>query len=125
MDLEALRRLLASQPGAMEDQPFGPDVLVYKVGGRMFALVAPDSPARITLKLEPLHGQLLRAQNASVLPGYHMNKDHWNTVVLDGGVVDDELADWIGESYSLVVERLPRRERERLPRSGQRSSDNA
>jgi predicted DNA-binding protein (MmcQ/YjbR family) len=125
MDLEALRRLLASQPGAMEDQPFGPDVLVYKVCGRMFALVAPDSPARITLKLEPLHGQLLRAQNASVLPGYHMNKDHWNTVVLDGGVVDDELADWIGESYSLVVERLPRRERERLPRSGQRSSDNA
>jgi predicted DNA-binding protein (MmcQ/YjbR family) len=54
-----------------------------------------------------------------------MNKDHWNTVVLDGGVVDDELADWIGESYSLVVGRLPRRERERLPRSGRRSSDNA
>ena len=124
MDLEALRRLLASQPGAMEGQPFGPDVLVYKVGGRMFALVAPDSPARITLKLEPLHGQLLRAQNASVLPGYHMNKDHWNTVVLDGGVVDDELADWIDESYVLVVEQLPRRERERLPRGGQRSSDN-
>jgi predicted DNA-binding protein (MmcQ/YjbR family) len=114
MDLEALRRLLVSKPGAMEDQPFGPDVLVYKVGGRMFALVAPDRPLRITLKLEPLHGQLLRAQNASVLPGYHMSKDHWNTVVLDGGVVDDELADWIGESYSLVVERLPRRERERL-----------
>jgi len=125
MDLAALRRLLASQPGAMEDQPFGPDVLVYKVGGRMFALVAPDSPARITLKLEPLHGQLLRAQNASVLPGYHMNKDHWNTVVLDGGVADDELADWIDESYSLVVERLSRRERERLPRGGQRSSENA
>jgi predicted DNA-binding protein (MmcQ/YjbR family) len=114
MDLAALRRLLASHPGAMEDQPFGPDVLVYKVCGRMFALVAPDSPARITLKLEPLHGQLLRAQNASVLPGYHMNKDHWNTVVLDGGVVDDELSDWIGESYALVVKRLPRRERERL-----------
>ena len=124
MDLEALRRLLVSKPGVTEDQPFGPDVLVYKVGGRMFALVAPDSPARITLKLEPLHGQLLRAQNASVLPGYHMNKDHWNTVVLDGGVVDDELADWIDESYVLVVEQLPRRERERLPRGGQRSSDN-
>jgi predicted DNA-binding protein (MmcQ/YjbR family) len=54
-----------------------------------------------------------------------MNKDHWNTVVLDGGVVDDELADWIDESYSLVVERLSRRERERLPRGGQRSSENA
>jgi predicted DNA-binding protein (MmcQ/YjbR family) len=125
MDLEALRHLLVSQPGAMEDQPFGPDVLVYKVGGRMFALVAPDRPLRITLKLEPLHGQLLRAQNASVLPGYHMSKDHWNTVVLDGGVVDDELVEWIGESYVLVVEQLPRRERERLPRGGQRSSDNA
>jgi predicted DNA-binding protein (MmcQ/YjbR family) len=125
MDLAALRHLLVSKPGATEGQPFGPDVFVYKVGGRMFALFAPDSPARITLKLEPLHGQLLRAQNASVLPGYHMNKDHWNTVVLDGGVVDDELADWIDESYSLVVERLPRRERERLPRSGQRSPANA
>jgi len=84
MDLAALRHLLVSKPGATEGQPFGPDVLVYKVGRRMFALVAPDSPARITLKLEPLHGQLLRAQNASVLPGYHMNKDHWNTVVLEG-----------------------------------------
>lgn len=125
MDLAALRRLLASYPGAMEDQPFGPDVFVYKVCGRMFALVAPDSPARITLKLEPLHGQLLRAQNASVLPGYHMNKDHWNTVILNAGVVDDELADWVDESYALVVERLPRRDRERLPRSGQRSSSNA
>jgi predicted DNA-binding protein (MmcQ/YjbR family) len=125
MDLAALRHLLVSKPGAMEDQPFGPDVLVYKVCGRMFALVAPDSPTRITLKLEPLHGQLLRAQNASVLPGYHMNKDHWNTVILNAGVVDDELADWIDESYALVVERLPRRERERLPRGGQRFSDNA
>jgi predicted DNA-binding protein (MmcQ/YjbR family) len=142
MDLEALRRLLVSKPGAVEDQPFGPDVLVYKVGGRMFAAtrcgeylgrtaerfslsVAAQPRQTITLKLDPLHGQLLRAQNASVLPGYHMNKDHWNTVVLDGGVVDDELADWIDESYSLVVERLPRRERERLPRGGQRSSENA
>jgi predicted DNA-binding protein (MmcQ/YjbR family) len=124
MDLAALRHLLVSKPGATEDQPFGPDVLVYKVCGRMFALVAPDSPTRITLKLEPLHGQLLRAQNASVLPGYHMNKDHWNTVILDAGVVDDELADWVDESYALVVERLPRRDRERLPRSGQRSSSN-
>ena len=114
MDLAALRHLVVSKPGATEDQPFGPDVLVYKVCGRMFALVAPDFPTRITLKLEPLHGQLLRAQNASVLPGYHMNKDHWNTVILNAGVVDDELADWVDESYALVVERLPRRERERL-----------
>lgn len=114
MDLAALRHLLVSKPGASEGRPFGPDVLVYKVCGRMFALVAPDSPARITLKLEPLHGQLLRAQNASVLPGYHMNKDHWNTVVLDGGVVDDELADWIDESYTLVVERLSRKTRAAL-----------
>jgi predicted DNA-binding protein (MmcQ/YjbR family) len=125
MDLAALRRLLVSKLGATEGQPFGPDVFVYKVCGRMFALVAPDSPARITLKLDPLHGQLLRAQNASVLPGYHMNKDHWNTVVLDAGVADDELVDWIDESYSLVVERLPRRERARLPRNGRGSENNA
>ena len=83
-----------------------------------FSLSVSAKPRQTsTLKLEPLHGQLLRAQNASVLPGYHMNKDHWNTVILDADVVDDELADWVDESYALVVERLPRREREclRLP----------
>jgi predicted DNA-binding protein (MmcQ/YjbR family) len=117
MNLAALRRLLASKPSATECQPFGPDVLVYKVGQRMFALVTPGYPIRLTLKLEPLHGQLLRAQNSSVTPGYHMNKEHWNTVVLNALVADDELLDWIDESYALVVARLPRRVRKSL--SGQ------
>jgi predicted DNA-binding protein (MmcQ/YjbR family) len=137
MTLDSLRRHLLSKPGAVEDHPFGSEPHVYKVGGRMFALVSaePGDSLReslgrtalrfslpvavqprqaITLKLDPLHGQLLRAQNPSVRPGYHMNKDHWNTVVLDRNVIDEELAEWIDESYDLVVERLPRKARAAL-----------
>ncbi len=118
MTLDSLRRLLLSKPGTVEDHPFGPEPHVYKVGGRMFALVSAAQPRQaITLKLDPLHGQLLRAQHPSVRPGYHMNKDHWNTVVLDRNVIDEELAEWIDESYDLVVERLPRRARAALGQS--------
>jgi predicted DNA-binding protein (MmcQ/YjbR family) len=114
MTLDSLRRHLLSKPGAVEDHPFGPEPHVYKVGGRMFALVGPGRPSEITLKLDPLHGQLLRAQHPSVRPGYHMNKDHWNTVVLDRNVIDEELAEWIDESYDLVVASLSRKARDAL-----------
>ncbi len=137
MTPKALRRLLLSPPGAIEDHPFGPEPDVYKVGGRMFALVSTEpgdsrneslgrtasrfsSSAEakpqltITLKLEPLHGQLLRAQHPSVRPGYHMNKDHWNTITIDRHVLDEELAEWIDESYSLVVAGLSRKARAAL-----------
>jgi predicted DNA-binding protein (MmcQ/YjbR family) len=107
--LDVLRKLLLSHPGAVEDHPFGPEPHVFKIGGRMFALVSLGRPLEITLKLEPWHGHLLRSQHPSVRAGYHMNKDHWNTVVLDQNVLDEELAEWIDESYALVVERLPRK----------------
>lgn len=114
MTPDRLRKLLLSFAGATEEHPFGPDPHVYKVGGRMFALVSPERPLRSSLKLEPLQGHLLRAQNPSVLPGYHLNKDHWNTVTVGPGVPDEELADWIEESYWLVVANLPRKTRDAL-----------
>jgi len=92
-----------------------PEIPVYKVQGKMFAYVSPEeSPPRLTIKLDPLHGQVLRSTYDAVRPGYHMNKDHWNTVFLDGTVPEDELLTWIDDSYELVVEGLPARLRKAL-----------
>jgi predicted DNA-binding protein (MmcQ/YjbR family) len=103
----------ASLPGAVSDFPFGPETRVFKVGGKIFAIL---HDTRISLKCYPLHAVALREQWPAVTAGYHLNKRHWNTVVLDGSVPDDELAEWIEESYDLVVDRLPRAEREALLR---------
>jgi predicted DNA-binding protein (MmcQ/YjbR family) len=116
MNLASLRSYLLSKPGSVEVYPFDEETPVFKVGGRMFALVAPEArPLRVTLKLDPAHGQLLRGMFSAVLPGYHMNKEHWNTILLDRSVSDEELRSWIDESYALVVEKLPRSARARLP----------
>ena len=95
--------------GAVEDYPFGDDVAVFKVGGRMFALVMLDgSPGTVNLKCDPDLALELRARYEAVRPGYHQNKRHWNTVELDGSVEDDELRAMIDHSYELVVAGLPR-----------------
>lgn len=108
MDVNRLRAHLLSLPGSTEERPFTPEIPVFKVMGKMFAYLSPDeSPPRLTLKLEPFHGQLLRATYDAVRPGYHMNKEHWNTVDLDGSVPEEELLTWIDESYELVVAGLP------------------
>jgi predicted DNA-binding protein (MmcQ/YjbR family) len=114
MDLDDLRKRLLEYPGAVEDLPFGPDVFVYKIGGRMFALTAwKETPLRINLKCDPDKALHLRFLYPSVLPGYHMNKTHWNTVILDGSVPDGDLDDMIRDSYRLVVQGLPKAEREK------------
>src|SRR5215211_6251651 len=96
--------LCASLPGAVEDYPFGVEVAVFKVGGRMFALIGLEaSPGSVTLKCDPLLALALRAQYSSVRPGYHANKRHWNTVELDGSVEAGELREMIEHSYELVV----------------------
>jgi predicted DNA-binding protein (MmcQ/YjbR family) len=101
--------LCAAMPGAVEDYPFGDGVAVFKVGGRMFALVPLEgSPASVNLKCEPALALELRARHASVRPGYHQDKRHWNTVELDGSIDDDELREMIDHSYDLVVAKLPR-----------------
>jgi predicted DNA-binding protein (MmcQ/YjbR family) len=107
--------LCAGMTGVVEDYPFGEGVAVFKVGGRMFALVPLEgSPGSVNLKCDPELAVELRARYPSVRPGYHQNKRHWNTVELDGSVPDDELREMIDESYRLVVSRLPRRERAHL-----------
>ena len=112
MDFATLRSYLASKPGAVEDFPFDPATLVIKVGGKMFALVATDEdPLRLNLKCDPLKAEILRGYYPAVLPGYHMNKRHWNTIVLDGSIPDAELCAMIDESYALVVQGLPRSRR--------------
>jgi predicted DNA-binding protein (MmcQ/YjbR family) len=103
MDREAVMELCRGMPGATEEYPFGPEVAVFKVGRKMFALVSlDDETAHLSLKCEPGLAELLREQYAAVGPGYHLNKRHWNTVRLDGSVPEAELRDWVAESYALV-----------------------
>jgi predicted DNA-binding protein (MmcQ/YjbR family) len=107
----------ASMPGAVEDYPFGDEVAVFKVGGKMFALVMlAGEPGFVNLKCDPDWALELRAVYAAVRPGYHANKRHWNSVTLDGTVKDRALREMIDHSYELVISRLPRSQRARLGR---------
>lgn len=101
-----------SKPAAEETTPFGPEVLVYKVCGKMFALTNPDDfPPRINLKCDPERAVVLRDEFEAVAPGYHMNKKHWNTVTLDDSIPSELITEWIDHSYNLVVATLPKRRR--------------
>ena len=117
MTLDELCAVVLSFPEAREDQPFGPGALVYKVRGKMFALIAPEDPPSISLKCNPVLATMLRQTYPAVTPGYHLNKQHWNTVVVDGSVPESELRDWIAHSYDLVVKGLPKRDRQALGRA--------
>ena len=98
-----------------ETTPFGPDALVYKVEGKMFALAIPDDvPARVNLKCDPDRALELRDEYESIIPGYHMNKKHWNTVQLDGSVPDQLLQGLIQHSYDLVVKGMTKKQRDAL-----------
>jgi predicted DNA-binding protein (MmcQ/YjbR family) len=102
-------------PGAVEDYPFGDEVAVFRIGGRMFALVSlVGVPGSVNVKCDPDLALELRAQHAAVRPGYHQDKRHWNTVDLDGTIEDNEVLDMIAHSYELVVNKLPRRQRAAL-----------
>ncbi|MCU0750701.1 MAG: MmcQ/YjbR family DNA-binding protein [Akkermansiaceae bacterium] len=112
MDLPDAIAHFLSKPGAEETTPFGPDVLVYKVGGKMFALTAPDDfPASINLKCDPERSIELRETWKAITPGYHMNKKHWNTLLLDGSVPTKLIRELIDHSYDLVVKSLPKNKR--------------
>ena len=114
MDLESFREYCLRKPEATEGTPFGPDVLVFKVGGKMFALASLDDvPARANLKCDPDLALELRDRYEQVTPGYHMNKKHWNTVEIESGIPDIELRKMIDHSYELVVNSLPKSKRVR------------
>ena len=103
MDIEALRDYCLSKPGAEESLPFGPDTLVFKVKGKIFLLTGLDNePLRFNVKCDPEKALELREEYACVQPGYHMNKKHWNTIVVDGTVSSRLLKEWIDWSYKLV-----------------------
>ena len=115
MNIETFREYCLSKLSATEDTPFGPDNIVFKVDGKMFALAALDEvPPAVNLKCDPDLALELRDRYAQVRPGYHMNKKHWNTVVLDGVIPQVEIRKMIDHSYDLVVQSLPKAKRAKL-----------
>ena len=122
MDLAQFRECCLSKPRATEGTPFGPDVLVFKVGGKMFALAALDDvPTTVNLKCDPDLALDLRDRYDEVRPGYHMNKKHWNTVEIQGAIPYVELRKMIDHSYDLVAKNL-RKPRARAAARSRRSS---
>ena len=115
MDAARLRAHCLSFAGTAETFPFGPETSVFKVQGKMFALSRlSKTPLQVSLKCEPELAERLRSAHPAVLPGYHLNKRHWNTVILDGSLAEQTIADMIEDSYDLVVSRLPRARRTAL-----------
>ena len=115
MNLTQLRSYLLTKKATTEETPFGPENFVYKVMGKMYALVPLDAdPLTISLKCEPGQALLWRDIYPAVRPGYHMNKTHWNTVTLDGSIPEPEIWGMIDDSYALVVAGLSRAQRAAL-----------
>lgn len=115
MTAAQLRRACLSRTGANEEFPFGPGTSVFKVAAKMFALSPLGSrPLRVSLKCEPEIAQRLRGAHEEIVPGYHLNKRHWNTVYLDGSLPDSMVLDMLEDSYDLVVAGLPAAVRKRL-----------
>ncbi|WP_425146456.1 MmcQ/YjbR family DNA-binding protein [Deinococcus sp.] len=118
-----VRGACASLPGSRETFPFGEQTLVMKVGGKIYALLALDSePLDLSLKCDPLRAEQLRSQFEDVIPGYHLNKRHWNTLRLGGKLDADLVSELLAHSYALVVASLTREERATLHRSHPRQS---
>ncbi|QEH42346.1 MmcQ/YjbR family DNA-binding protein [Chitinophaga sp. XS-30] len=114
MNLEKYRDFCLSLPGTDEAFPFGETTLVFNVMGKMFALLDIDGFESVNLKCDPEEAIELRERYEGVIPGYHMNKKHWNTVSFDGSIPDKLLLEWTKNSYDLVVAGLPKKVREAL-----------
>jgi predicted DNA-binding protein (MmcQ/YjbR family) len=115
MKVEKISAFMLAFPETTEGQPFGPDVDVYKVAGKMFAIFAPDgTPPALSLKCEPMLALELREEFEAITPGYHLNKTHWNTVILNGSVPDSEIKAMITHSYERVVSGMSKSDRLRL-----------
>ena len=115
MFADEVRDYLIAKPQVSEETPFGPEVLVYKVAGKMFATLGFEGGiGRSNLKCDPERAIELREEHDAVLPGYHMNKRHWNTVVLDGTLGSALTRELIDHSYQLVVASLTKKQRESL-----------
>jgi predicted DNA-binding protein (MmcQ/YjbR family) len=117
----ALRKHCLSFPGAEETFPFGPRTSVFKVAGKMFALSQLGAESlSVSVKCDPQLAEGLREAYEAVIPGYHLNKRHWNTVMLDGSLPAATVRDMIEDSYDLVVSKLPTVRRRELGWDGER-----
>jgi len=115
MDIDELRGYCLAKAHTSEGFPFDNDTLVFKVGEKIFALVSLDkNPLSVNLKCDPERAIELREQYEAIIPGYHMNKQHWNTVILDGSIPRSLLLELIDHSYNLIYSSLPRKTRSLL-----------
>ena len=115
MNIEDLRSYCIQKPFTEESFPFDSATLVFKVAGKIFLLVNVDGdPLQFNIKCDPEKAVELREQYDCVLPGFHMNKKHWNTIVCDGTVQIKMLKQWIDDSYELIVDSLPKKVREQI-----------
>ncbi|WP_316788310.1 MmcQ/YjbR family DNA-binding protein [Pedobacter frigoris] len=108
MNIEDLRDYCLNKPGTTEGLPFGEQTLVFKVGGKIFLLIGLEEANRFNAKCDPERAIELREQHHEVVPGFHMNKKHWNTVYMDGGLKPALIRELIDHSYELVVGSLPK-----------------
>jgi predicted DNA-binding protein (MmcQ/YjbR family) len=115
MDLETIRKYCLEKGSVTESFPFGEFTLVFKVCGKIFLLMALDNqPLQFNVKCDPEKAEELRENYASVIPAFHMNKKHWNTIIVNGEINSKLMREMIDDSYSLVVHSLPLRERKKL-----------
>ncbi len=114
MDIEELRLFCLGKKGVSEGLPFGDDTLVFKVGGKIFALVNLEGDLHLNLKCDPELAIELRERYTAVIPGYHMNKKHWNTVKMEQGISTLLVKKWIDHSYDLIWLSLPLKTREAI-----------
>lgn len=104
MNIEQIREYCLKKKGVTEEFPFDEETLVFKVAGKIFLLASLESiPLQINLKCDPEKAVELREEYEAVQPGYHMNKAHWNTIIIDGSVSVNKIFEWIDNSYNLVV----------------------
>ena len=112
---EEIEKYLSALTGSEGSYPFGPEAIVFKVMGKMFALVSQkEEIARVTLKAVPHYGEALIEQHASVVPGYYMNKKHWITISLDGELSIEKIKELSENSYDLVIDKLSKKDKDNL-----------
>lgn len=116
MKLDFFRNYCLTKPLAMEETPFDEKTLCFKVGGKIFAIIDIESPDSANLKCDPEKAIELREEYSGILPGFHINKKHWNTVLMDGSVPDLLILELIDHSYGLVWAGLPKKIKETLPK---------
>ncbi len=115
MDIESLRTYCLSKKAVTEDFPFGETTLVFRVYGKIFLLAALDAnPLQFNAKSNPDKAVELREQYNAIQPGYHMNKKHWNTVIIDGSISTNLLKEMVDDSYNLIVQSLPQKQRDEM-----------